>query len=87
MSPTVGPGRVSWSVEGPDAAELLQCGCSLDLDFTIFGARRCARTLLASVGVVILRPSDELKYEVVSDRSLAAYLQTWLDDAAAGFAQ
>jgi heterotetrameric sarcosine oxidase gamma subunit len=81
----VGHARTRWRLKCR-AWELLQRGCSLDLDPVVFAPGSCVRTLLAQISVLILRPSSAPDLEVICDSSLADYLQQWLSDAAAGFA-
>ena len=79
----VGHARTRWRLN-ERGAELLQRGCSLDLDPAVFTAGACTRTLLSQVSVLILRPSAALELEVIADSSLSDYLDAWLKDAAAG---
>jgi sarcosine oxidase subunit gamma len=79
----VGHARTRWRLN-ERAAELLQRGCSLDLDPTVFTAGACTRTLLAQAPVLILRASVGPELDVIGDNSLSDYLEAWLEDAAAG---
>jgi sarcosine oxidase subunit gamma len=68
-------------VAGPKARDLLAHGCALDLHPRVFGPGRCAQTLLARAGVVLMaRDGDEFLVFVRS--SFAGYLAGWLTDAA-----
>jgi sarcosine oxidase subunit gamma len=63
---------------------LLAHGCALDLRPRVFGPGRCAQTLLARAGVVLMaRDGDEFLVFVRS--SFAGYLAAWLLDAAAEY--
>jgi heterotetrameric sarcosine oxidase gamma subunit len=77
----VGHARVRWRLNA-QGWEVLQRGCSLDLDPTQFVAGSCVRTLLAQAPVFILRPSNGPELEVIGDTSQADYLEIWLMDAA-----
>ena len=77
-------GRTTWAVRGGGASDLLQAGCSLDLDFDVFPPGGGVRTLLAQVSVVILRPSDASRFEVIADYSHTAYLQSWFREVIQG---
>ncbi len=79
----VGHARARWRLN-ERGAELLQRGCSLDLDPAVFTVGACTRTLLSQVSVLILRPAAGLGIEVIGDSSLSDYLEAWLEDAAAG---
>jgi sarcosine oxidase, subunit gamma len=82
----IGAGRAGWRIVGPAAADLIACGCSLDLHPTVFSSGMCTRTLLAQIGVTVSRPYDNDGFEIIADRSHGPYLAAWLDDAALAFA-
>lgn len=82
----VSDARAVFCVSGPRARDLLSRGCPLDLHPRVFSPGRCAQTLMAKAHV-ILHQRDEVGpgYDLYVQRSLAAYLWTWLSDAAAEF--
>lgn len=69
-------------LEGPNARDVLEKGCTLDLHPRAFGKGQCAQTLLAHAGVLI-RPGGEGSFELIVRRSFADYVFVWLEDAAA----
>ncbi|MEV4732699.1 sarcosine oxidase subunit gamma family protein [Saccharopolyspora sp. NPDC049426] len=76
--------RTIIEVAGPKAAELLAKGCALDLHRRSFGPDRCAQTLLARTGVLLLcRDAEPPHYWIFVRASFARYLADWLRDAAA----
>lgn len=75
-----------FEVSGPDAALLLARLCPLDLHRAKFPAGSAARSLLARVPVLVRRPRDDEAFELLVDRSFAAYAEDWLLDAARGMA-
>lgn len=78
----VSDAHVTLAIEGPQAAELLARGCSIDLADGVFGQDACTRTRFAQLPVLLRRVSHE-RFEIVADRSAAAWLHDWLLDAAA----
>ncbi|GAB3693476.1 sarcosine oxidase subunit gamma [Saccharopolyspora tripterygii] len=78
--------RTIIEVSGPKAPELLAKGCALDLHRRSFGADRCAQTLLARAGVLLVcREVEPPAYWVLVRASFARYLADWLSDAAAEY--
>lgn len=77
---------VTLAIEGPQAAELLARGCGLDLRDATFGQDSCTRTRFAQLPVMLRRVNAE-RFELLVDRSAAAWLHDWLLDAAAPMAQ
>jgi len=77
--------RAAFELRGERARDVLQKGCALDLHPRAFGANGCATTALARVRVTI-RQTDPATYELLVERSYAAYLWDWLTDAALEFA-
>lgn len=69
-------------LEGPDARDVLEKGCTLDLHPRAFARGQCAQTLLAHAGILI-RPGGDGSFELVVRRSFADYVFVWLEDAAA----
>ncbi|HLE19495.1 MAG TPA: sarcosine oxidase subunit gamma family protein [Vicinamibacteria bacterium] len=78
----VSDGQTMITVRGAHARDVLGKGCSLDLHPRVFGAGRCAQTLLARAGVVIRQRDDSPSFDVIVRRSFADYLARWLKDAA-----
>lgn len=78
----VSDANVTLAIEGPQATDVLARGCGLDLRDTIFGQDGCTRTRLAQLPVMLRRVNTE-RFELLVDRSAAAWLHDWLLDAAA----
>ena len=76
----VSANRVAFELSGPDAAEVLAQGCSLDLDAMAPGG--CAQTLLASAQVILYRVEPDT-FGILVRPSFADYLHAWLRDATA----
>ncbi|WP_017556002.1 sarcosine oxidase subunit gamma [Nocardiopsis baichengensis] len=69
-------------VTGPKTRDLLNTGCALDLHPRVFGADRCAQTLLARAAVILLcRETDPADFWIFVRSSYARYLADWLIDA------
>lgn len=81
--------RTSLRLRGALARELLACGCALDLRPASFPAGRCAQTLIAQAGVLLVahgvdaQGTDDL--ELLVRTSFAHHLAAWLVDAARPF--
>jgi len=71
------------SVEGADAAALLNAGCPLDLDEAAFPVNACTRTLLGKAEIVLWRMAPE-RFHVEAGRSFMPYLRAFLREAALG---
>ncbi|HVW70124.1 MAG TPA: sarcosine oxidase subunit gamma family protein [Steroidobacteraceae bacterium] len=69
-------------VMGRGARELLSKGCGLDLHPKSFPPDHCARTRFAAIAAIVHRLAGESVFELYVARSHAAYLQSWLADAA-----
>lgn len=82
----VSDANVTLAIEGSQAVDVLARGCGLDLRDAIFGQDRCTRTRLAQLPVMVRRVNTE-RFELLVDRSAAAWLQDWLLDAAAPMVQ
>ena len=78
----VSANRIVFELVGPDAADVLAQGCSLDLHPSGFTSGSCAQTLLALAQVILVRP-DERRFLVLVRPSFAPYLRAWLPDAIA----
>ena len=76
--------RAGFEVHGERARDLLQKGTAVDLHPRVFGAGACTTTALARVRVTI-RATGAQAYELLVERSYAAYLWDWLTDASAEF--
>lgn len=74
------------TLEGPNARDVLEKGCTLDLHPRSFRPGQCAQTLL-SHAVIMVRPTadDGTGWELIVRRSFADYVFVWLDDAAEEF--
>ncbi|MFN3945798.1 MAG: sarcosine oxidase subunit gamma [Allosphingosinicella sp.] len=81
---SLGPGAERLEIVGEQAADLLNKGCSLDLHCSMFPAGRCTRTLLAGVGVTLVRLGDEA-FRLYVERSVSEWARDWLDEAAREF--
>jgi sarcosine oxidase, subunit gamma len=73
--------RTTFELSGPRARDVLAAGCALDLHPSAFGPGRCAETLLARAGVILLAVDDTPTYHLLVRRSFAAYVTAWLLDA------
>jgi len=80
----VSAGRTTISLSGPCAREVLEHGCSIDLDPRKFGPGRCAQTLLARANVLLIAVSEEPEYWILVRPSFAAYVVAWIADALEG---
>lgn len=69
-----------WRVSGPGARGLLARGTGLDLRPARFAAGACARTRLAQIAAIV-RAIDDDRFEVLTERSHAAYFGAWLADS------
>ncbi|MGQ0430608.1 MAG: sarcosine oxidase subunit gamma [Gammaproteobacteria bacterium] len=72
---------VTIALEGPQAVELLARGCGIEFSDAVFGHNACTRTRFAELPVVLRRVSQD-RFELLVDRSAAAWLHDWLHDAA-----
>lgn len=74
----LGGGLLVCELPGPDAAELLSRGCTLDLHASVFPAGACAQTHLAKTNVLIACIGAPPVYEIIVRRSFSEYLLRWL---------
>ncbi len=87
----VSAARTIIAIGGPAARDVLAHGCALDLDARHFLPGSCAQTRLALANVVLMAPPDQVdfvespEFLVLVRSSFAAYLATWLLDAATEF--
>lgn len=72
-------GHAVITVAGPAVRQVLAKGCTLDLHPKVFAPGRCARSLLAKAGVLLIARDDGV--DVIVARSFADYLWGWLIDA------
>jgi sarcosine oxidase subunit gamma len=73
--------RTVIELSGPDAVDVLQQGCSIDLHPRVFHEGRCAQTMLARAQVILL-PVSHRAYWIFVRSSFAEYVKAWLRDAA-----
>lgn len=77
--------RTTITVAGPRAREVLAKGCPIDLHPRKFRPGDCAQSLVARVGVILLRADDGSgpapRFELHVLRSMADYLWRFLEDA------
>jgi sarcosine oxidase, subunit gamma len=73
---------IGFAVEGPDAANILNAGCPLDLDLRSFPVGSATRTVLGKCETILFRVS-KLGFRLECWRSFAAYVDSFLLDAAA----
>ena len=82
----VGDARTVLVLHGPNARDVLMKGCPLDLHPDAFRPGDCAQSLLARAAVILYRRKDDAdggaSFEIHVARSFAAYLWSWLEDAA-----
>jgi len=82
--------RITISLSGKNARDVLKKGCGIDLHPKVFGPGQCAQTSLA-LGHVLIHQIAETKktkaatYHVTVHRSFAEYTWAWLEDAAAEY--
>jgi sarcosine oxidase, subunit gamma len=82
----VSANRTTIELSGPNARDVLEHGCTLDLHPRVFRAGRCAQTMLARAQVILWQTSDEPVYRILVRGSFAGYLADWLVDAARPYA-
>ena len=74
--------RAGFELRGAHARDVLQKGCAVDLHPRVFVPGRCVQTALARVRVTLRCLNDGTSYQILVERSYAAYLWEWLNDAA-----
>lgn len=82
----VGARWATFTVRGPDAADLLNAGCSLDLRERAFAPGRCAQSRVEQVPVIVYRRALD-DFDVLVERPLAPHFELWLREAARDFQQ
>ena len=86
----VSANRDTLVLSGPNARDLLEKGCTLDLHPRSFRAGQCAQTTFARGQVLIWQTADEDRpggpvYRLLFRGSFANYFADWLTDAALEF--
>jgi len=76
----VGHRNVAMSIEGFRAAEILNAGCPLDLDETVFPVGMCTRTVLAKAEIILWRTGPQ-DFTIGVWRSFAPYVRDFLIEA------
>ena len=69
--------QVALAIQGPQAVDLLNAGCPLDLDLTRFPVGACTRTVLAKSEIVLWRRANE-EFHVEVWRSFVPYVSGFL---------
>jgi len=82
---SVGDGRCTFDVTGPDAGELLAKAMSIDLHPAVFTEGRSAMTLFAQAHAIVDRPPGLAGFRLIFDVSLRDYLHRWFEDALVEF--
>jgi sarcosine oxidase, subunit gamma len=83
----VSDSRITISLSGENARDVLKKGCGLDLHPKSFTTGQCAQSTLALAHVLIHQVSETKKtkaatYQLFIHRSFAEYTWAWLEDAA-----
>jgi sarcosine oxidase, subunit gamma len=73
-------------VRGAAAADLLNCGCSVDFSERIFPVGHCCQTRIEEVPAVISKPHGSPGFDVLPERALTDYLWRWMSAAMGEFA-
>lgn len=77
----VSDARAGFRLDGPGAREVLAKGAPVDLHPAAFGPGDLRRTRLGQVAAAFWMPAPE-RFELVCFRSVAAFVETWLRQAA-----
>jgi sarcosine oxidase, subunit gamma len=82
----VSDSRLTLSLSGVNARDVIKKGCGLDLHPRTFGPGQCAQSTLSMAHVLIHQTAETKKtkaatYHLYVHRSFAQYLWTWLEDA------
>ncbi len=67
----------AYRIAGAAAADLINCGCSLDLRNGSFPINACAGTLIAKVPATLLRAGTD-EYLVLVESALAVHFECWI---------
>ncbi len=73
--------QIALQLHGPDAADMLNAGCPLDLHLDAFPVGMCTRTVLAKVEIILWRVAPEM-FRLGIVRSFAPYVRAFLEEAA-----
>jgi len=76
--------HVALSVSGPQAAEVINSGCPLDLSSGAFAPGAATRTLIGNAEIILSRWPERAGFEVTCGRSFAAYVREFLEVAGQG---
>ena len=76
---------VGLEVAGPEAATILNVGCPLDLDGSVFPVGMCTRTVLGKAEIVLWRDAEH-SFRIEVAQSLAGYVLALLREALREFA-
>jgi sarcosine oxidase subunit gamma len=79
------PGLAALELKGPAAWDVLAASCGLDLHPANFPIGSCTRTRLAQLPVIIDYCDAKPRFDLYVGRSYQSCLESWLNDAAAGF--
>jgi sarcosine oxidase subunit gamma len=74
--------HVGLSVSGPQATQVINGGCALDLSPAAFPAGSATRTLLGKAEIVLAKWEDRPAFEIDCARSYAGYVRDFLLEAA-----
>ena len=77
-------GLATLLLEGSASRDVLSKSCGLDLHPAHCPVGTCTRTRLAQLPVIIHYTDLKPRFELYIGRSYLSYLQSWLDDTAAG---
>jgi sarcosine oxidase subunit gamma len=75
-------GLATFEIAGPHAADLVSMGCALDPAGEALLPGRCAQTVFAGAKIVLYRYGARESFRLHVERSLAAYLTAWFQQAA-----
>jgi sarcosine oxidase, subunit gamma len=78
----IGHRHIALQLEGPEAANILNAGCALDLDAKRFPTGSATRTLLGKAEIILLRERDTPSYRIECWRSFARYVHAFILEAA-----
>jgi sarcosine oxidase subunit gamma len=73
--------QIALEVSGPQATNVLNAGCPLDLDLSAFPVGMCTRTVLTKAEIVLWR-TDETVFHIEVWRSFASYVTELLAEVA-----
>lgn len=76
--------QIAFEVSGPQAADILNSGCPLDLDAAVFPPRMCTRTLFGKADIILWR-TGVAEFRVEVWRSFSDYVAASLLEAARDF--